>query len=727
MFEKHRFLLAGALYALGALGGLGYWLLSHRGQSESRKQLDVENIAEVRNEQTVAEATKSSESASTSGESISSAATSLVVAGDELMAKGSFGAASKKFLLAQQTTGEITCEVALRLGVCSEFGDRPKNASQHYRRAAEISRTPEQRWIAQSGLSRTLIECGKTTEALRILSELFMEFSQSPQMPISLQAEIVFQLASALESQSYPDYEHDLTKPNMVAIHTTPPRIEELVELIAGLTTAGGKDLTPGASDSESAIVENNQEDSKLVTISITDKPADSLDSIIINVKTKLVPISTVVRNLAGECGVGLTINPEVELVLACQSKVIDAERMPASMILDSLLLPINLLWLQEESGIHIFTPEEDDKLTARYYLAAADRFFNRFYGLFPGDYRVASALMSRGNLKNINGDLKSTAELYQRALDAGPNEELLAKLFFNIANVELKFGHIEQSLRYFYRALDQSRDSGLQSAAYWHAGELYLVTRELRETIKATGRSLKLARTDQQKRQSALTMARAYLLSNQPLRANQILFEHRQYFEDSKLEDAAAFLGSFSRYIGMTDENNLKVESDRLLAALGTMEYRQVPTFLDSYLAANAWRVLGFRTKTIASLSVALQSEANVFWRRQFLFELAGELKLNHQLDEAIAIFEPLIKDMDDVIADSSMFSLAELYQQQKKSKECISICQRLLARQLGEADIENVLQIMGKSYRQLGELHSAALCFAGMVPINRGNEVGH
>jgi tetratricopeptide (TPR) repeat protein len=719
MFEKQRYLLVSALYALGVLGGLGYWLLSAKPQSAPPPLLDSHAQHELSslNIPAVSEAKQELDESS-------AAASKLIAEGDELLAKGIFGPAAKKYVHAQKTTGVITYELALRMGVCSELDNRPRNASDHYRRAIEIGRTPEQRWLAKSGLSRTLTDLGDTTGALRLLTELFLEATQSERVPIALQTEILFQLATALESQAWPGYEHDLSKPDMVALHTTSPRIEELTELIANLSATPSQEIHPDAWDAPSTVEDQNEVTSPLIKIGILDRATVGLDSIVMDVETQLVPISKLLRSLASECGIELIINPATELSLACQSKAVSVRRVPSSMILDSLLLPQNLLWLQEENTVSVFSPDEDQQLTRRYYLEAADRFFDRFHGLFPSDYRMASALMSQGNLKQLSGDLKATAEFYQRALDAEPNEELLAKLFFNIANVELKFGHVEQSLRYFYRALDQSRDSGLQSAAYWNVGQLFLATRELREAIKATGRSLKLARTDQQKRQAALTMARAYLLSNQPLSANQVLFEHRKSFEGSKLEHTAAFLGSFSRYIGMSDEKNLKAESDRLLAALALMEHREAPTFIDSYVAAHAWRVLGFRGRTISSLSLALQSQDNVFWRRQFQFELASELKLNNQSAEAIAIFETLTQDMEDTIADSSLLSLAELYQQQKKSKECIAICQQLLVRKLEEADIERVLQIMGKSYRQLGEMHSAALCFAGMVPINRGSD---
>ena len=720
MFEKQRFLLIGALYAFGVLGGLSYWLLSPKPQPAPLPPID----SQAQNKAAGAIDSPEPDSEKIEQDTTAATASNLIADGDELLAKGIFETAAKKYAQAQSVTGVITYELALRMGVCSELDNRPRNATDHYRRAIQISRTPEQRWVAQSGLSRTLTDLGNTAEALRLLAELFLESTQAERMSTVLQTEILFQLATALESLAWPDYEHDLSKPNTVALHTTSPSIEELVELIANLSLPASPEteLTPSTdvahADGQVAGTPS------LIKINVFDKATAGLDSTVLDVETQLVPISKLVRSVVAECGIELTINPATELALACQSKTVSVKRVPASLILDSLLLPQNLLWVQKDSGVTVFSPEEDQPLTQRYYAEAADRYLGRFHGLFPSDYRVASALMSRGNLKHISGDLKAMAEFYQRALNAGPNEELLAKLFFNIANVELKFGHVEQSLRYFYRALDQSRDSGLQSAAYWNIGQLFLVTRELREAIKATGRSLKLARTDQQKRQAALTMARAYLLSNQPLSANQVLFDHRKSFEGSKLEQTAAFLASFSRYIGMSDEKNLKAESDRLLAALAVMELRTVPTFLDSYIAANAWRVLGLRSRTLSSLTAALQSPDNVFWRRQLQFELASELKLNNQPAEAIAIFTTLTNDLDATIAASSLMSLAELYQQQKMSKECIAICQQLLARQLEDSDIERVLQVMGKSYRQLGEMHSAALCFAGMVPINRGNK---
>ncbi len=235
---------------------------------------------------------------------------------------------------------------------------------------------------------------------------------------------------------------------------------------------------------------------------------------------------------------------------------------------------------------------------------------------------------------------------------------------------------------------------------------------------IKATGRALATASSDQQERLAALTMARSYLLNNQPFSANQVLFEHRQAFTDSEQQPAAAVLGSYARYVGITDKNSLSAEANRLLTAVAMASDQSYENFLDIYIAGRAYQELGFQEKAIEKLTLAAESTTIMAWKRQFLFELAVQLTIADKLDEATSVFEFLIAGEIDQWHLKSRLQLAQVYLRGPRLQDCIDICESLLSSDLTEAEKQSTLNTMGQAYRIRGEHHSAALCFAGALP---------
>jgi tetratricopeptide (TPR) repeat protein len=430
-------------------------------------------------------------------------------------------------------------------------------------------------------------------------------------------------------------------------------------------------------------------------------------------------PIEVLTRHLAAAAELELMASPRAQSLIRGRSKSLQAKSSPASLLLDALLMPLNLGWRQTEQQIQIFSLDEvSEEESKQFWMAAADRTLRRFNLAFPGDDRGESALLSRANLKFLQGDTESAANHYQELANQRPKDEMLARLFFNLGKVHLRLGRNEEAIRQFFYAVDQSYDSAFQSTGYWLVGQLLLETHQLEAATKAAGRALATARDDQQKRLAALTMARSYLLNNQPYAANQVLFENRHSFAGSDQQQAAAVLGSYARYVGVTDKNSLNAESNRMLAAVAMASEQSFENFLDIYIAGRAYQELGFQEKAVEKLTLAADSTTILAWRRQFLFELAVQLTISDKLDEAAPVFEFLISGDSDQWHLKSLLQLAQVYVRQQRVQDAIDICESLLARELTDAEKQTTLNTMGRAYRKLGENHSAALCFAGVLP---------
>ncbi len=659
--------------------------------------------------------------------------------GDSYLKIQNFSQAVRRYQQAEQALGRTTNELLLKFALCEEFNSNFKAASEYYRRVLENRPAPIHRWVAMSGMSRTWMGRNNANEALVLLYELYLESARQDEMPNSLRAQINYQLGQALQEIVLAKYHFDPRKSDGVVFHTARPSVDELLELVnlpLETEAANSRRLRRRMGnpvEEQAAGKQAEEEESVEIADRISDAPdhpqisvvqrtSDSLDMITVDVDSPLVPVTELLKQLVVACEGDLLASHEAQALIAARSKSIRARNTSVGIILDSILIPLGVIWFQDEQGIHLQSLAESSELAQHYFPLAMERVYRRFLLRFPGDHRVTAALMSQAGLRFIEGDLDRASNYYQELLRQNPKEEILAKAFFNLGKVEMRLGRNESAIKYFYSAIDQSQLHELQSTAYWLVGQLYLEANQISESIKAAGRSLSLTRLDDQRRLAALTLSRGYIISNQPLSANRVLYDHRLVFEGSSLESTAAMIASLARYLGMTDKHNLNTESNRLLTTVAAISDHQFENFLDIYIASKAWLELGFRDKTIEMLTLAADSTTLTAWRRQFLFELAVQLYFSGETDRASSVFEFLAEiEEPDTWSRRSLLQLAEIYIDMRRAEECINVCEQLFAQEMVEGDKQRALQCMGRAYRQLGQHHSAAICFAGMIPVTK------
>jgi hypothetical protein len=71
-----------------------------------------------------------------------------------------------------------------------------------------------------------------------------------------------------------------------------------------------------------------------------------------------------------------------------------------------------------------------------------------------------------------------------------------------------------------------------------------------------------------------------------------------------------------------------------------------------------------------------------------------------------------------DDQWSRLALRQLAEIYVETRQAIACIETCKKLWESELTGEEKQAALEILGTAYQQLGEHHTAALCFAGMLP---------
>ncbi len=750
---KAEYWIFSTLFALGVIGGLSYLLIfpsDHPSpvQNQSAQTASMPASGDSKDSSSQADsdspftnllndiADSKNGASSTDGfsedEMMDLASVALLEEGDNLLVAGNFVAASTRFTKIQSIYGSFTSGISIRLGICAEFRGKYLSAEAHYQRAIGLKAPASHKWLAVSGVTRAKILNGKETEAFRILSDLFLQSLGDHEMPEEVEAQITYQLATIAQRLALVDYNFDLSQPQGIGFLTTDPDLGVMLAVLDERTSNSGAAKQQRAKTESSDPGDSIDPADKLrlpeegkppaQIVEILQRPNANIDLMVININAPInTSVAILAKQIAAAAELELFASPRAQAVIANRTKSLFVQGVPANLILDHLMLPLNLYWQQDGKRIQIHSQDEKSSSPElqQFWMDVAERTFRRFTVAFPGDNRANSALLSRGNLKYIHDDLDGAYIHYQELLKQNPKDELLARLFFNLGKIHVRFGRNEDAVKQFYHAADQTYERELQSSGYWMAGQLSLETGEIQESIRAAGRALATAQNDLQKRLAALTMARSYLISNQPFSANRVLFENRSAFNDSDLEPTAAVLGSYARYVGVTDERSLKAERERLLTAVVMAPDEQYSNFIDLYVAARAFQEMGFQNEAIEKLNQAADSTTIEFWKRRFLFEMAVQLTIADRNSDATAIFKFLVGDGDDEWITKSLIQLAKIYAKEKRASECIEICGRLWSSNLDDEEKQTTLNMMGNSYRLLGEHHSAALCFAGMIPV--------
>ena len=235
--------------------------------------------------------------------------------------------------------------------------------------------------------------------------------------------------------------------------------------------------------------------------------------------------------------------------------------------------------------------------------------------------------------------------------------------------------------------------------------------------SIQSSRRGLATATNDHQRQFAALNLARAYLLLGEPFSANNVIFKQQQSISDSDHKAMASILGAFARLNGTRDDYGIRVARNRLMRSAAAVQNSQYQSFADCYFAAISFRQLGFDDRAIDKLVLALSMPDVGQWQRQILYELAVLQKKTGNNQAATAGLKSLV-ETDDRWSLLALEQLASIYSETDQTELCIRTCKQLWQANLTENQKRSALELLGGVFQQKGEHHSAALCFAGMLP---------
>lgn len=631
---------------------------------------------------------------------------SVLKMGDDLLLGGnSVGAYRHYSKLWQRANLPVDTAVLIRLGLAAELAGLYDQADQHYRSAIRVSGTGSvQQLTSLLGTARVWEGQGQLDDAIALLSEMYLMYIQEGQPEVVRQS-IVRQLADCLQKRllQSPVVQQALQDEPM-EYHWCPLTIEPVLNL------ADWQSLAPP--------IENSNSGLKLLQ-----NPRGDVSIILVEAHLEAVAVLTVLTNLENMSGLKLDLTEKAKSELVGRLTKIDSPVMPVAILLDQMLESLRLTWSQADGVLTIMHRDElTERDSASFDLARAQRMLQQVQLSYATNteqtsVELTAAVMNDGNNARLSGGWEVALEKYRAARELRPTNELSAKLFYNEASLDLVRGEKLNSLHACYLALDQTLSATLQAHVYALIGELELEFGQPGKAITAASRGLRRAKDPKVISRTVMTLARAYLLADDPFSANAALFDASNDLTTEPIVRLASVFGTYARFQHVQPKQGLQDEGQRLVMALAALDPQDVTTFADALIVSDAFASVGLRTQAIESLEVALDIAPPGYWNERIRLQLAEMYYKATDLaraNETVESFGSVSAGMLPTV----LYLHASIKFDMGQYAATETICRRLLRMEIDEAFKAKALEKLGQSLQQSGWHNAAALCFAGFLP---------
>lgn len=650
--------------------------------------------------------------------------------GDRFSISGNCLMALKHYEKFETLVKQTDVKLRLRKAVCYERIGQLRVAANEFQTVISQSPKGNHLGLAIVGLARIYVAQQRSSEAVELLANHGNKIQNRSDLSVGIRSQLGLQWARALEAKALATTQErqatsqqrsnlpggaseDLSYPTSLAVANVSESPEAFLALVNQTTTEATANSKPDRVLGESRL-----------SVKVLQRPTDSAESIAVSVDSTLHPLMLLLSDLESKSRLSIRISSAAKAIASMRSGEFNIESITLGALLDQLLVSHGLAWQQQDSVIFVMTEQEAKQQGSLYQfrLASAARAFRRFELEFPEDRFRTAALMSRARLAVGEGQLTGARNLYRELEQIGPKGEVQAQLFFNQAKLSLMHQRRDDAKSLFYKAVDQTLDRNLQSSSYGLLSSLHLSAGELEQAIKTGRRALITSTTDRQKRIATIAQARAYLLSQNPFSANETLFQNSKSIEAGGGSIAvASMLGAYAHSLGLNGKHkhNVMAAKIRLLTAASAFSADQSDSFADYYIAGLAYANNGWRKHAIQMMLLALSKPDLGQWQPQLTFELATLLKEDGQKQQAISLFSK-IDQGEGTWRTRALYQIALLNFETGETKRCTEACWTLLKSEIEPRLEAETLHLLGLAFQRQGEHHSAALCFAGMIPTN-------
>ncbi|QEG23356.1 tetratricopeptide repeat protein [Mariniblastus fucicola] len=627
--------------------------------------------------------------------------------GDQYLLAGNIDGAHREFAKATNDhRADPPASLLIRLALATELRGDHENANHFYREAVRRSTNGSTAQIlGLTGVARTWQATGHPVEAHEMLSELFLRYICSEQLNEEVKYQIACQLGDVIQQKCLEGLKARGAM-DQLEFHWPEPSLDAMVELLQD------------EGDARPAAAPNNADDPPLAKFQVLQRPSPDVNLIAVDSHVRLTQIDEILYAFAQQADLDFEASVLARDVITGRSSRLDVSGMPLAMVLDQLLSPLGLIWIQRSETIHIYLESEAVAESRDFQFAIADRVLRTIELVLSRDIRRDAAILHRGNIAFLQQDIDTAATRYAELEKLVPNDELAAQLSFNMAIVSVANDQNDEAIRQMFYAVDQSLDQRLQAKSYAWIGRLELQNGRSDKAVYALSRGLALSTNAQVREDALMNLSKAYLLASDPFSANRVLFNHADAVVDKSQRRKAAVFSAYARYLGMAAGDGLRNEAERMVVALASISPEDTVGFVDRLLIGRAFYEVGFKSRSTEFLQLALEAAPNEHWRRRVAFELATNQYRAGELSAAAEHYQSLVGSTPDATSLYAQLKLADIALSQRDPEKCLTICREIWRQNISEPQKAETLSLMGRAYQRLGRHEVAALCFSGLLP---------
>ncbi len=625
---------------------------------------------------------------------------------------------------------QIEPEFNIRWGLAEELRGALLAAENRYR--ATLRRQPESNaeMMALSGLSRVWLAQGKYDIAQGLLADLFLQSAKLEKEVGDLWGEVILVTANCYQGHIHRNSStsglpwqilSERAQPDIDAIVTILRQDYRSVEIVNASEPAPESEQKPRSETippSPSVTDDPTQELQPGITIIQNVSPDPEL--IFLDASIDSQSLIQILGQISQSAGIEIDISAEARETLTGRSKVLSFRGRNLATVLDSILLPLGLIWESKDTRMLIaHSSQVGAEPREQAWSRAATRMYQMFLLEFSGDSRTPVAQLEQANLAFRLGDIDRAAADYQTLIQRGSKGETLATAYFNLALLNYsRLGRYEIALDWANRAMDQSMESPKQALAQSLVAHIHLQLGRFDSAIRDAGRAVRVDPESPAAEQAALILARSYLLKNEPAAANRAIYEARAAFHHQGNRYLGGFLSCYARYIAKSTESGKAKELEGLLMELSHVSAIPDLTPVDQYLIGRAYQEIGIDTLAVDFWVNCLKSFPPEYWLNRVQFELALTQRNVGDVETNLAILQGLSQQEDSSLAVQSQIQTARVLINNRQWEQGIVVLRSLPLADLTESNQRTVLKLMGNAYIHLEQPHAAALCFAGMLP---------
>lgn len=417
--------------------------------------------------------------------------------------------------------------------------------------------------------------------------------------------------------------------------------------------------------------------------------------------------------------GVPLELDESVRALLAKRFASGTITELDLATLLDSLLEPSGVSWSLDQGKIRIWAIHDlSREELSRVRRERADRHGKSALTFFPDDEQAAMTFLCLGNVRFWQDEYLDAIRWYRRAEGPGKVGPWLSAAWFNHAKSHILLGQRDDAREAFFRTADLSRRKELESISYAYLGRLYLDDGRVDEAIRELNRALQGTSAIPE---AAISLAAAYLLIENPETANMILYKYREQVQTSEFDTQAMVVSALARLQATSNEAARVRQGRELASALAAAEPQRFFSAVGYLIVGKGYEQIGQPGEMEAVFQSAIRDLPACVLRDQMAYMLGEYMVDEHRWDEAEALFEPLVKgERRSQWSRKSQLAMADLAYARNDLDRCLQVCYDLIGNTDSLEEKESLLRLMGQCYERKSDHYRAAICFAGMIPLN-------